>query len=79
MWDVPGFFKSIFNIQTGKKRSLISNFEGVVRAGETMLVLGRPGSGCSTLLRSLANVTEPFAKIEGDIAYASIDAHDAKK
>jgi len=79
MWDIPGFFKQIFNIQPGKIRPLISNFDGVTPEGQTMLVLGRPGAGCSTLLRSLANVTEPFVKVDGDIAYSSIPAEEAKR
>lgn len=47
--------------------------------GEVLLVLGRPGAGCSTLMRALANVPEPFVKIDGDVSYSSIPAHEAKK
>lgn len=36
---------------------IIRSFDGVVRSGEMLLVLGRPGSGCSTLLKSLAGDT----------------------
>lgn len=61
------------------KASLIRNFSGVVEEGEVLLVLGRPGAGCSTLMRALANVNEPFVKIEGDISYSTIPAHEAKK
>lgn len=36
---------------------ILRNFEGVVEKGEMLLVLGPPGSGCSTLLKSLAGET----------------------
>lgn len=35
-------------------RDILSKFEGVVKSGEILLVLGRPGSGCSTFLRTMA-------------------------
>ncbi|ODO03503.1 hypothetical protein L198_02350 [Cryptococcus wingfieldii CBS 7118] len=66
---VWGFVKKIFQITTGPTRPLIQNFSGVVEEGEVLLVLGRPGSGCSTLMRALSNVTEPFVAVNGDIAY----------
>lgn len=34
-------------------KTIISDFNGLVRSGEMLLVLGRPGSGCSTFLKSL--------------------------
>ena len=34
--------------------TILSNFDGLVKQGEMVLVLGRPGSGCSTLLKTLA-------------------------
>lgn len=33
---------------------VLSDFEGVLEKGEMLLVLGPPGSGCSTLLKSLS-------------------------
>jgi ATP-binding cassette subfamily G (WHITE) protein 2 (SNQ2) len=79
MVDVYSFAKRIFNWHTGPTRPIISDFYGVVPEGETMLVLGRPGAGCSTLLRTLANVREPFVKVDGNVFYANISAADAKK
>jgi hypothetical protein len=79
MADVYSFVKKIFNCHTGPTRPIISDFYGVVPEGETMLVLGRPGAGCSTFLRTLANVREPFVRVEGDVSYANISAADAKK
>jgi ATP-binding cassette, subfamily G (WHITE), member 2, PDR len=39
----------------GKKteKIILNDFNGVVKSGELLLVLGRPGSGCSTMLKTL--------------------------
>ncbi|KAK7538868.1 ABC-2 type transporter [Phyllosticta citricarpa] len=39
----------------GKKpeKRILKDFNGVLKSGEMLIVLGRPGSGCSTLLKSL--------------------------
>lgn len=34
--------------------TIFSGFDGVIQKGEMLLVLGRPGSGCTTLLKTLA-------------------------
>lgn len=44
----------------GERRDLIHDFTGVVRDGEMLLVLGRPGAGCSTLLKALSNKRAGF-------------------
>lgn len=53
-------------------RDILSDFEGVVRPGEMLLVLGRPGSGCTTLLKVLANQRNGFHAVEGDVVYNSL-------
>ena len=42
-------------ISFGKKKHkrILQNFDGLIRSGELLIVLGRPGSGCSTLLKTL--------------------------
>lgn len=39
----------------GKKepKHILNSFNGLVKSGELLVVLGRPGSGCSTLLKSV--------------------------
>jgi hypothetical protein len=37
----------------GPEKTILKEFEGVLKTGEMLVVLGRPGSGCSTLLKSL--------------------------
>ncbi|KAL4821085.1 ABC-2 type transporter-domain-containing protein [Aspergillus spinulosporus] len=36
------------------KIQILRDFEGLVRSGEMLVVLGRPGSGCSTFLKTIA-------------------------
>jgi ATP-binding cassette subfamily G (WHITE) protein 2 (SNQ2) len=62
-----------------EKRTLINNFTGVVRNGEMLLVLGRPGSGCSTFLKSIANKRGGFAAITGEVSYGGISAQEQIK
>ncbi|KXX73361.1 Multidrug resistance protein CDR1 [Madurella mycetomatis] len=53
----------LFQRERRRKVPILHGFDGLVRAGETLLVLGRPGSGCSTLLKTLA----------GDVDGLSVD------
>ena len=63
----------------GENRNLIQNFTGVVRNGEMLLVLGRPGSGCSTFLKAITNKREGYAAVTGDVHYGGISAAEQKK
>lgn len=60
-------------------RTLIHDFTGCVRDGEMMLVLGRPGSGCSTFLKAVSNNRDSFAAVEGEVAYGGIPADRQRK
>ncbi|RGP58675.1 brefeldin a resistance, partial [Fusarium longipes] len=55
-------------------RELISNFDGCVRPGELLLVLGRPGAGCSTFLKTFCNQRAGFESVEGDVTYGGTDS-----
>lgn len=43
--------------KTPPRAHILRNCDGLIRSGQMLLVLGRPGSGCSTLLRTLASKT----------------------
>ena len=60
-------------------RTILNDFTGCVRPGEMLLVLGRPGSGCSTLLKVLANQRFGFESIDGDVTYGGTDAKTMSK
>jgi len=44
-----------------------------------LLVLGRPGSGCTSLLRVLSNDRETFDEISGETRYGSMDHKAAEQ
>lgn len=60
-------------------RELISHFDGCVRPGELLLVLGRPGSGCTTFLKTFCNQRSGFAGVEGDVTYGGVSAEEIAK
>ncbi|KAJ9255969.1 putative ABC transporter [Paecilomyces variotii] len=40
---------------SGKQKiQILRNFDGLIKSGEMLVVLGRPGSGCSTFLKTIA-------------------------
>ncbi|KAJ5677168.1 uncharacterized protein N7477_002801, partial [Penicillium maclennaniae] len=50
-------FRSQEYISCGKRvqqKHILREFDGVLKSGELLIVLGRPGSGCSTFLKSLS-------------------------
>ncbi|KAF2474648.1 ABC transporter-like protein [Lindgomyces ingoldianus] len=65
--------------QHAQTRTIINDFSGVVRDGEMMLVLGRPGSGCSTFLKAIANNREAYAEVGGCVSYGGIPADKQRK
>ncbi|CAI7650812.1 unnamed protein product [Penicillium glandicola] len=57
------------NKKTHDRRTILHGFNGILRSGELLLVLGRPGSGCSTFLKSLCGyldglVLDPVSEIQ---------------
>ncbi|TFY82436.1 hypothetical protein EWM64_g1573 [Hericium alpestre] len=52
---------------------------GVLKPGEMCLVLGCPGSGCSTFLKTIANQRGEYAVVSGDVRYAGIEANEMAK
>jgi ATP-binding cassette subfamily G (WHITE) protein 2 (SNQ2) len=75
-------FTALNNITTMRSppiRDILSGFEGVVMPGEMLLVLGRPGSGCSTFLKVLSNQTSEYHAVEGDVWYDSFTPEEIAK
>ena len=66
--NYPLEIASIFNTVTGRgkrKIQILRGFEGLVKSGEMLVVLGRPGSGCSTLLKTMTGEIDGFFIDEG--------------
>ncbi|KAJ5591454.1 ABC multidrug transporter atrF [Penicillium hispanicum] len=59
-------------------RTILHNSHGCVKPGEMLLVLGRPGSGCTTLLKMLANRRGGYKAVEGDVRFGSLTPKEAK-
>ena len=51
---------------------------GILRGGETLMVIGKPGSGCTTFLKTLANMRDEYAAVGGKVLYNGIDAAEVK-
>lgn len=73
------FFPSLHFGKRPPTRDLIHDFSGAVRDGEMMLVLGRPGAGCTTFLKAIANDRSAFTEVLGEVSYGGISAEDQHK
>ncbi|KAK2926203.1 AAA ATPase domain [Fusarium oxysporum f. sp. vasinfectum] len=58
-------------------KTILNGFSGVVKPGEMLLVLGRPGSGCSTFLRTVASRSN--LATTGDLEYANVSSSVFKR
>lgn len=61
--NAPNAAWSAFRRLLGAKQrriDILQDFEGLVHAGEMLVVLGKPGSGCSTFLKTIAGETHGF-------------------
>ncbi|KAK2063441.1 hypothetical protein LY76DRAFT_535057 [Colletotrichum caudatum] len=54
-FELPGLVRKLTSKTGGQRRiDILRDFNGVVEAGEMLVVLGPPGSGCSTFLKTIA-------------------------
>lgn len=63
----------------GTETTLLDNFKGVCKPGEMVLVLGRPGSGCTTFLKTIANQRYGYTGVSGDVFYGPFTAKEFAK
>ncbi|OOF95383.1 hypothetical protein ASPCADRAFT_207854 [Aspergillus carbonarius ITEM 5010] len=66
---------------TGKQKiQILRNFDGLVKSGEMLVVLGRPGSGCSTFLKTLAGeMNGIYMDKASELNYQGISAKQMRK
>ncbi|CAI7659781.1 unnamed protein product [Penicillium pancosmium] len=62
-----------------KSKTIIDNSFGCVKPGEMLLVLGRPGAGCTSLLNVLSNNRLGYEGVTGDVRYGNMSAVEAKQ
>jgi ABC-type multidrug transport system ATPase subunit len=60
-------------------KPILSDSHGCVKPGEMLLVLGRPGSGCTTLLKMLSNRREGYHSVAGDVRFGNMTPQEAGK
>ena len=63
----------------GKEVDILKDFRGVVKPGEMVLVLGRPGSGCTTFLKVIANQRFGYTGIDGEVLYGPFTSKEFEK
>ncbi|KAH8649041.1 ABC-2 type transporter-domain-containing protein [Xylariales sp. PMI_506] len=62
---VFGMLRKAVGLSKPRKIDILQNFDGLVRKGEMLVVLGPPGSGCSTFLKTIAGETSGIY-VDGD-------------
>ena len=79
-FNVPGTIMKIFGWgKKGSEVNILHDFKGLVKPGEMCLVLGRPGSGCTTFLKVITNQRYGYTNIQGDVSYGPFDAPTFEK
>ncbi|EGG25223.1 hypothetical protein DFA_03471 [Cavenderia fasciculata] len=71
------FIFSLFNPYSWKRANgttfdILHQVNTFCKDGEMLLVLGRPGAGCSTLLRVISNQRESYVDVKGTVSYGGI-------
>lgn len=72
-WKWPASF---FRKDSRNQRQIIRDFIGLIEPGELVLALGKPGAGCSSLLKACAGEIENFTKVEGSFSYDGLDQQE---
>jgi ATP-binding cassette subfamily G (WHITE) protein 2 (SNQ2) len=79
-FNVFGTVKSLLGMdKKGREVEILQDFKGVAKPGEMVLVLGRPGSGCTTFLKVIANQRYGYTSVTGDVQYGLFDAETFAK
>lgn len=63
----------------GKQFDILKDFRGVMKPGEMVLVLGKPGSGCTSFLKAITNQRFGFIGVDGEVLYGPFDAQTFSK
>ena len=63
-------FLGKYKKRSSSDRIILNDFSGCVLPGEMLFVIGRPGAGCSTFLRTAAN--RLTLNVKGELSFANI-------
>ncbi|KGO50638.1 CDR ABC transporter [Penicillium expansum] len=73
--NLPGTLIDLFGwSKKGQEYNILEGFRGLTRPGEMVLVLGRPGSGCTTFLKVIANQRFGYTGVDGEVLYGPFDS-----
>lgn len=76
-YNIPQLIKEAR--QPAPLKTIVDNSHGCVKPGEMLLVLGRPGAGCTTLLKMLSNRRHGYAEVTGDVHWGSLGLKEAER
>ncbi|KAL0086733.1 ABC-2 type transporter-domain-containing protein [Phycomyces blakesleeanus] len=71
--SILGILKNMFNKTKISEKVILRDLTGFCKDSEMLLILGRPGSGCTTLLKIISNMRKSYTDIEGEVSYGGID------
>ncbi|KAJ5603081.1 hypothetical protein N7537_006037 [Penicillium hordei] len=78
--NLPGTLIDLFGWRkTGQEYNILEGFRGLTRPGEMVLVLGRPGSGCTSFLKVIANQRFGYTGVDGEVLYGPFDSDSFSK
>ncbi|KAM9960229.1 hypothetical protein ACTFIW_009357 [Dictyostelium discoideum] len=79
IFKILNLFKQSTWREKGSTFDILHDITLFNRDGGMLLVLGRPGSGCSTLLRLISNQRGSYVEVKGGITYGGIPAKEWKR
>jgi ATP-binding cassette subfamily G (WHITE) protein 2 (PDR) len=71
--------QEFFSFGKKDRKQILHRFDGIIKSGELCVVLGRPGSGCSTLLKALTGELHGLDVDDSVIHYNGISQHKIVK
>ncbi|KAJ4865463.1 ABC-2 type transporter domain-containing protein [Trichoderma breve] len=75
--SIPDLARQAFSKSNKRRIDILRNCDGVLKSGEMLVVLGPPGSGCSTFLKSIAGETSGiYIDTETHFNYQGISAEE---
>jgi ATP-binding cassette subfamily G (WHITE) protein 2 (SNQ2) len=73
--NIPATIMSLLGLgKKGQEVDILHDFRGLMKPGEMVLVLGRPGSGCTSFLKVITNQRFGYTGIDGEVLYGPFDA-----
>ncbi|KAF7717438.1 Uncharacterized protein PECH_000929 [Penicillium ucsense] len=79
-FNVPALIMQWFGCgKQGEEYNILEGFKGLALPGEMVLVLGRPGSGCTSFLKVIANQRFGYTSVDGEVLYGPYDSETFAK